>query len=206
MGLLKVKVIALVLLSTTLVSNAFAEAEIAFDLHAQHFSKSIEGLHEGARYELPKAFVTTNLKYIDGTYITKADYAGILNVEVKEPIADWSISVDAFYILGSQHDQTRTIKVTSENGESILVSFKFDKVTFNGTTVYQPGEYQRITTAITQNGDDIDLVINGAIAGSASRATFGKLKYVDVQAINEYDNSDYNNNNDYINGLTIGSK
>ena len=44
MKLLKVKVVALVLLTTSLVSNAFAAAEVAFDLHAQHFSKAIEGV------------------------------------------------------------------------------------------------------------------------------------------------------------------
>jgi hypothetical protein len=204
MKLLKVKVVALVLLTTSLVSNAFAEAEVAFDLHAQHFSKAIEGEFEGARYELPKAFVTTNLNYVDGSYWTESA-GGILNVEVKEPIADWSVSVDAFYVLGTDYKKTRTIKVTSENGESVLVSFRYAVVTFNGETVYIPGERGRLTVAITQSGDNIELAINGTIAGTASRASFGKLKYVDVQAIYESDSSsgsDY----DHINGLTIGSK
>ena len=200
MGSLKTKV-ALAALLGSLVGNV-AAAEIAFDLHAQHFSKSIEGLHEGARYELPEAFVTTNLKYEDGSYVTK-DESGILNVEVKTPISNWSVSVDTSYVLGDHISKTRTIKVTSENGESVLISFKYKAVTFNGSIVYTPTERERMTVSITQNADDIGLVINGIIAGTVTRSTFGKLKYVDVQAIYENDIGSYY---DRVNGLTIGSK
>ena len=196
------KNIRLKLLATTLFATTLLNAEIAFDLHAQHFSKAIEGKYEGARYELPKAFVSTNLKYVDGEYLTQ-DRGGYINVEVKEPKSNWSVSVDAYYIMGNERKKTRTIKLTSENGESILVSFKNDAITFNGENVYTPGEYKRMTIALTQNANDINLTINGVKAGTATRATFKKLKYVDVQAIYEYDSG---NNYDYINGITIGSK
>ena len=196
------KNIGLKLLATTLFATTLLNAEIAFDLHAQHFSKAIEGKYEGARYELPKAFVSTNLKYVDGEYLTQ-DRGGYINVEVKEPKSNWSVSVDAYYIMGSERKKTRTIKLTSENGESILVSFKNDAITFNGENVYTPGEYKRMTISLTQNANDISLTINGVKAGTATRATFGKLKYVDVQAIYEYDSG---HNYDYINGITIGSK
>lgn len=202
MGLLKFKLISLVLL-TLLAGRASAAADIVFDLHAQHFSKAIEGQYEGARYELPKAFFTTNLKYVDGAYLTKSN-AGNINVEVKEPIANWSMSADTFYIMGSNYKKTRTIKMTSENGESVLVSFRFDAVTFNGENVYSPGEFKRMTIAVTQNTNDIELIINGVKVGTATRETFGKLKYVDVQAISEEDSG--STHYDYINGLTIGSK
>ena len=196
------KNIGLKLLATTLFATTLLNAEIAFDLHAQHFSKAIEGKYEGARYELPKAFVSTNLKYVDGEYLTQ-DRGGYINVEVKEPKSNWSVSVDAYYIMGDDYKKTRTIKLTSENGESILVSFKNDAITFNGENVYTPGEYKRMTISLTQNANDISLTINGVKAGTATRATFGKLKYVDVQAIYEYD---FEKNYDYINGITIGSK
>lgn len=202
MKLLKNKVTLFALLGA-LGSNV-AVAGIAFDLQAQHFSKAIEGEYQGARYELPEAFVTTNLKYVDGTYLTQSN-TGNLNVEVKTPVSEWSVSVDAYYILGTDYKKTRTIKMTSENGESILISFRNDAITFNGEKVYTPGERKRMTVAVTQNTSQISLVINGVAAGTATRETFGKLKYVDVQAIHESDNSvgtDY----DYINGLTIGSK
>ena len=186
----------------TLLFSGSLFAEIAFDLHAQHFSKAIEGKYEGARYELSNSYVSTNLKYIDGTYLTKSN-AGYINVEVKEPIADWSTSIDAYYIMGNSYKKTRTIKWTSENGESILVSFKNDAITFNGENVYVPGGYQRMTITLTQNDNNIELILNGVKAGTATRATFGKLKYVEVQAISE---SDGGTRYDYINGLTIGSK
>lgn len=196
------KTIGLKLLLAGLVSTTLLNAEIAFDLHAQHFSKAIAGEYEGARYSLPKAFVSTNLKYVDGVYLTQ-NTGGYINVEVKIPKANWSTSIDTYYIMGNHYKRTRTIKLTSENGESILVSFRNDAITFNGENVYIPGEYNRMTIALTQNGNDIELIINGVKAGTATRATFGKLKYLDVQAIYEYDSG---HKYDYINGITIGSK
>ena len=190
------------LLLAGLLSTTLLNAEIAFDLQAQHFSKAIDGKYEGARYELPKAFVSTNLKYLDGVYLTK-NIGGYINVEVKTPKANWSTSIDAYYIMGSDYKKTRTMKWTSDNGENILVSFKNDAITFNGEKVYTPGEYKRMTVSLTQNGKNIDLVINGTKVETVTRATFGKLKYLDVQAIYEYDNG---HNYDHINNITIGSK
>ena len=191
------------LLLAGLLSTTLLNAEIAFDLHAQHFSKAIAGEYEGARYELPKAFVSTNLKYVDGKYLTKSN-AGYINVEVKTPRSNWSTSIDAYYIMGNYYNKTRSMKWTSENGESILLSFRNDEITFEGKKVYVPGEYKRMTIALTQDGNNINLTINGVKVETVSRATFGKLKYLDVQAIVEYDNNA--NRYDYINGITIGSK
>jgi len=177
-------------------------ADIQFDLHAQHFSKAIEGKYAGARYELTDSYVSTNLAYIDGKYLTQ-DNAGYINVELKTAIANWSTSIDTFYIMGSSYKKTRTIKWISENGESILVSFKYGSVTFDGKSVYSPDEYQRMTISLTQNIDSVELVINGIKVGTAKRASFGNLKYLEVQAIYEYDGG---KNYDYINSITIGSK
>jgi len=178
-------------------------ADIQFDLHAQHFSKAIEGKYAGARYELADSYVSTNLAYIDGKYLTQ-DNAGYINVELKTAIANWSTSIDTFYIMGSSYKKTRTIKWISENGESILVSFKYGSVTFDGKSVYSPDEYQRMTISLTQNIDSVELVINGIKVGTAKRASFGNLKYLEVQAIYEYDGG--GNHYDYINSITIGSK
>jgi len=175
-------------------------ADIQFDLHAQHFSKAIEGKYAGARYE--DSYVSTNLAYIDGKYLTQ-DNAGYINVELKTAIANWSTSIDTFYIMGNSYKKTRTIKWISENGESILVSFKYGSVTFDGKSVYSPDEYQRMTISLTQNIDSVELVINGIKVGTAKRASFGNLKYLEVQAIYEYDGG---KNYDYINSITIGSK
>ena len=186
-----------------LVFSVSLFADIQFDLHAQHFSKAIEGKYAGARYELTDSYVSTNLAYVDGKYLTQNN-AGYVNVELKTAIANWSTSVDAYYIMGNSEKKTRTIKWTSENGESILVSFKYGSVIFDGKSVYTPDEYQRMTISLTQNTDSIELIINGVKAGTATRASFGNLKYVEVQAISEYNNGAIRY--DYINSLTIGSK
>jgi len=187
-----------------LISSNLLFGEIVFNLHAQHFSKAIEGKYEGARYELDKCYVSTNLAYTGGVY-KAGNSLGYFNVGIKEPIENWSTSIDVFYIMGNSYKRTRTIKWSSENGESILVSLKNDAITFDSKNVYTPGEYQRLTITLTQNSDNVELIINGTKVGTATKETFGKLKYIDVQAIYEYDGSS-DSNHDYVNGITIGSK
>jgi len=182
-----------------LLSTALLNAEIAFDLQAQHFSKAIDGKYEGARYELPKTFISTNLRYQDGYYITK-NSSGYLNVEIKEPRLNWSISCDTFYRFNINHKRTRTIKLISENGESIMVSFKYNDTRFNSKKVYGETTATRVTTAFKQDGDKIELVINGVSVETVSKANFKKLKYVEIQVIQEGDYFDR------LNNLTIGSK
>jgi len=185
------------LLLAGLLSTSLLNAEIAFDLHAQHFSKAIEGKYEGARYELPKAFVSTNLKYIDGYYTTQNDN-GYFNVEVKEPKVDWSVTIDANYYLSD--GTTRTIKLVSDNGESIVVSLSYQDIHFNSTNVLTSlYNSERIATELVRNGDNIELHINGAKVGTAVRANFDKLKYVEVALISTNIDED-------LHSLTIGSK
>lgn len=191
------KTIGLKLLTAALLTTTLLNAEIAFDLHAQHFSKAIAGQYEGARYELPKAFVSTNTKYEDGYYTTQNDN-GYFNVEVKEPKVDWSVSVDANYYLSD--GSTRTIKLVADNGESIVVSFTYKDIHFDSNNVLGSlYNSERIATELTRNGDNIELYINGNKVATAVRASFDKLKYVEVALITTNINED-------LHSLTIGSK
>jgi hypothetical protein len=194
------KNIGLKLLLAGLLSTSLLNAKIAFDLHAQHFSKAIAGTYEGARYELPKSFVSTNLKYIDGKYTTKNDN-GYFNVEVKSPRTNWSVSLDVWYKL-YYNNSARTIKLVADNGESISISFAPGDVVFDSKKVVTnlSGE-ERVTVEILRTGNNIELSVNGKKVGTAVRASFATLKYVEVSLINDY-NSYYDN----LHSLVIGSK
>lgn len=196
MKTVKAGILFFILLSA---SGSKAFAEIAFDLHEQHFSKSIAGEYEGARYELPKSFVSTNLKYDNGYYITE-NSSGYFNVEVKNPSDNWSVSIDTFYRFSINYKRTRTIKITSENGESVMVSFKYNDTKFNDEKVYGETTSTRVTTSLRKNGNDIELIINGEKAGSVARPSFSKLKYIELQLIQE------GSSFDRLNSLNIGSK
>jgi len=187
-----------ILLGTALLSASLF-AEIHFDLNSQHFSKAIEGNFEGARYELPSAYVSTNLKYANGYYITQ-NSSGYMNVELKTAVSDWSVSIDTYYQTSSAYQSFRSIKLTADNGESIVISTQRNAIIFNGESVYNPDENGiRMTFSITKTGDSVDLSINGAKVPTIQRANFLKLKHVEVQAIQE------NSANDRVNSVIIGS-
>ncbi len=187
------KVMAMVSL---LSSSLFAE--IVFNLEEQHFSKAIEGTYESARYELTDAYVSTNLKYIEGVYLSD-DSTGKFNVELKEPIESWSVSFDVWFYLSSKR---RFIKLVDENGESAVVSFKSKDINFdNKSVVSDLYSGERLTVGLLKNGDDIELSINGSKVGTATKASFSKLKYIETGLI-VFSNNLY----DTLNSLTIGSK
>ena len=182
----------------SLLLSSVLSADIAFDLHAQHFSKAIEGKYEGARYDLPYSYASTNLKYEDGYYITQ-NSSGYFNVEVKEPKEGWSVSFDAYYRF-SYRNYVRTVKLVSENGESVVLSLSSKDSKFNSTSVFSAGSNLRVTASFSQVGENIELSINGEQVGVAKKKTFGALKYIEIQLINE------DGTNDRLNSLTIGSK
>jgi len=180
-----------------LFTTSLLNAGIDFNLANQHFSKAIEGQYQGARYELPKAFVSTNLKYTEGRYTTKNDN-GYFKVELKEAKVNWSVSLDISYYLSGE---TRSIKLIDENGQSIVLSFFYKKVVFNSKKVVSNlSASERITVEFLKNGKNIELYINGAKVGTAVRENFGKLKFTEVQLVEEYDRFDD------LNSLTIGSR
>ena len=190
------------LLLAGLLSTSLLNAEVSFDLHAQHFSKAIEGKFEGARYELPKTFVSTNLKYVDGRYTVDSD-DGYFNVEVKTPKDDWSVTLDVTMYL---NNDKRALKLVADNGESLVVSFFYKNIQFDSKTVLDTLYFsERITVEILKNGDNIELSINGAKVGTAIRPNFSKLKYVEIQ-LNQDTTSSSGVSNDDLHSLTIGSK
>jgi len=188
------------LVAGLLLSSTVLNAEILFDLQAQHFSKALEGNFEGARYDLPQSFVSTNLKYEDGKYTTK-DNGGYFKVEIKEPKSDWSVSLDVWYYM-YYASRGRSIKLISNNGQSIDVFFSYKNITFDGKKVVSNlYDYERISVGFIQDGDNIELYINGAKVGTAVRSAFGELKFVEAQLVNNTGST-----MDDLIGLTIGSK
>lgn len=177
----------------------FAVPNIVFDLHEQHFSKAIEGGMQGARYDVGLAYVSTNTNYTQGYYTTTNDN-GYFNVALKTPIENWSVSYDATYMFAPSFLETRSIKLTADNGNSVVVSFKYGDITFNNVTVGTPNDDGRFTVILEKDGVNLDLYINASKVGSMDASSFSKLKFVDIQLINEQ------TLNDDLHNLVIGSK
>lgn len=186
-----------------LIMTASLQADIKFDLHAQHFSTALAGNYEGARYELPTAFASTNLSYVDGRYTT-ADDNGYFNVALKTPALNWGVTLDVSCYL---YKEERSVKVTSDSGDSVMVTFDKDDIRFNGQTVLTDLDFaERITVGFVKNGNDIEVSINGNLVGATTRPNFGKLKYAEVQLITENDYSSSTLHHDDLHSLTVGSR
>ena len=162
------------ILKLALLVTAFANlltAEILFDLHAQHFSNVKDGNLEFGRYDLPKVYVSTAAKNYYGGYTNK-DFI----VEIKNAPALWSVTFDLRANLGA----TRTLSFISDTGKTILVSFKKDKIIFDGYEQSVSYMYYNtnISGTLTKEGDQVILRVNGFYERTATVSNFSKLKLV----------------------------
>jgi len=186
----------------SVLSLSSLNAEILFNLHEQHFANAIEGGMKVGRYELEQSYVSTNLNFIQGYYQTDND-EGYFNVDLKAPIANWSVSVDLrihfYYGTGKE---TRFIKLISENGETTIVSIQKDSVYFEGENrISESFDLDSaLSFTLSYNNGKIDLSMNGKMLASVDRNNFGNLKSVEVGLVKE------ENNKDNLTSLTIGAK
>jgi len=188
-------------LAVLLFTGALSAGNI-FDLHAQHFSNSIDGDGVGAKYDLPKVYVSTALKYENGVYaLTTSSATQTMSVEIKTPPVNWSVSFDVSYYL-YYIDNSHPIRFTSDTGKTITVSFKRHEIYLNGVKIYTNANYfefrEAITGTITKSGNTVTCTIAGYVSKTITVSNFSKLKYVNVSLLHD-------NNYDYLNGLNIGS-
>jgi hypothetical protein len=178
--------------------SGLLHAEIIFDLSAQHFSNSLDGQGEGARYDLPKAYVSTALKYQDGHYLlTTFSASQKMEIEIKNPLSDWSVSFDMSYYL---YYETHPIRFTSDTGKTIIVSFEDGEIFLNGSQIYNGNISQReeIVGTLSKNGNSVTLSVNGYVTKTINISNFSKLKFVSVSLVPD-------SHGDVMNGLTIGT-
>jgi len=163
------------LLKTALLLTAFTNllnAEILFDLHAQHFSNVKDGHLEFGRYDLPKVYVSTAAKNYYGTYGEK-DFT----VEMKNPPATWSVTFDLGIYL--DHGRIFSLSFVSDTGKIISVTFKSDKIIFGGyeQSVSYP---QSISATLTKEGNQATLRVNGHYERTVTVSDFTTLKLVKI--------------------------
>ena len=189
-------------LKFTLLVTAFINvlaAETIFDLHAQHFSNSLDGDGVGARYNLEKVYVSTALKYVDGLYAPTNTSTQTMAVEIKTPPSNWSVSFDVSYALYSGN---HPIRLTSDTGKTIHVSFGWNEIYLNGSVIYSRSDRLEFRTAvsgtISKSGNTVTCSINGYVVEEIIVNNFSKLKFVNVSLL-------YDSRYDYLNGLNIGS-
>lgn len=186
-----------------IAQNALAY-ETYFDLHAQDFSEAKkEGEMIWARYELPKSYVTTNLKH-SSTYTTLDD-TGFLKAELKEPPTTWGVSVDMSYGFYSK-SAYRSIVLTADNGTALIVGLSLyyvynqpGGVYFNGEKIYKTSTDERLSITINRNDAGLITVnINGSSISTLADYNFPKLQSVEAQLV-----VDHSDHIDRLNNLTI---
>ncbi len=176
--------------------------EAHFDLHTQDFSETKkDGDMIWARYELPKSYVTTNLKH-DTTYHTLDD-SGFFKVELKQPLKTWGVTVDATYKTDSKSKyERRAITLTADNGASLVISIAYyccqnEGVIFEDERIYSPSYDERLNISVSQdNAYQVTIDINGSVT-KVVRPGFSNLKFVEVQLIQE------SGQNDTLNNLSV---
>jgi len=171
------------LLKTALLLTAFTNllnAEILFDLHAQHFSNVKDGDLEFGRYNLPKVYVSTAAKNYYGAYYTK-DFT----VEMKNPPATWSVTFD---LRANLSGNTRTLSFVSDTGKTILVTFKYNKIIFDGyeQSVSHMGADASMSGTLTKEGNQVILYVNGYYKRIATVSNFSKLKLVKIPTTSNF--------------------
>jgi len=197
------KIIKTALLATTLTS--LLTAGTIFDLSAQHFSNSLDGDGVGGRYDLPKCYVSTALKYTNGVYaLTTYRATQTMAVEIKTPPSTWSVSFDMSYYL---YTDTHQVRLTSDTGKSIIVAFRWNQIYLNGKVVYEDSSALELRTlvscTISKSGNTVTL-ITGLTTKTITVSGFSKLKFVNVSVM--YDETTYHGSGyDYLNGLNISS-
>lgn len=168
------------ILTSALLVTAFSNpltAEILFDLHAQHFSNVKDGDLEFGRYNLPKVYVSTAAKNYYGAYYKK-DFI----VDIKNPPVSWSVTFD----LHTELD-TRTLSFVADTGKTILVTFKYNKIIFDGyeQTVAYMRNWASISGTLTKEGNQVTLRVNGYYERTATVSDFPKLKLVKIPTDND---------------------
>jgi len=192
------------LLTTALLTTALTSlltAGTIFDLSAQHFSNSLDGDGVGGRYDLPKCYVSTALKYTNGIYaLTTSPASQTMAVEIKTPPSNWSVSFDMSYHIYGWANVPHPVRITSDTGKTITVTFMSDGIYLNGVRIYKKGFDDRygISGTVTKTGNSVTCQIAGYVIKTINIENFSKLKFVNVTL-------SYDNGNDYLNGLNISS-
>ena len=199
------KVLKLMLLVTALTNSLIGG--IVFDLDRQQFSNSLNSNYKiysrAGRYELPQVYVTVGMKYHHGFY--EGGSGKSFNVEMKQPLLSWNVSMDILYNL---YTKTHTTRFTSDTAEAIQLSFSKGKVYFNGNAVFNlPTNRNSHTFSITVSkyNDTVSLRINGSMSTTITVPNFSKLKFVNAAVLYDTSYGGTGHQSDKLYGLNIGT-
>jgi len=174
------------LLKTALLATALTSlltAGTIFDLSAQHFSNSLDGDGVGGRYDLPKCYVSTALKYVNGSYNLTNGATQNMAVEIKTPPSNWSVTFDMSYYL---YDDTHQVRLTSDTGKTIIVAFRYNQIYLNGTVIYNDSNVLEgrtpVSCTISKSGNTVT-VTTGLKTKAITVSNFSKLKFVNISVL-----------------------
>jgi len=202
-----------------LITSLCAESKILFALNNQYFSETMQkektekpkaGYMIGARYDVGDVIVSTNLARwstgVLGTLNKRKD--GYLIVDVKEPINQWTVSINVSYAFFGECTEAAasySIRLGANNGESIYIT------TNPCDVVVQDKQFKlkkkntldnsALNYFIKTNQSDIIVMLNGQTLIKLPKGDFDKFKTVEMGVgTNKYGLASH------IKNLTIGQK
>ena len=170
------RILKATLLTTLLFSPLMAD--MVFDLRAQQFSNSLEAKFKDSTYDVGDSIVSTALAYVNGYYRAQTYGIGGIQVRVKEPKPNWSITFDMYGYL--EYDGVG-VMLQDPDGHAINLAFGWKYIALDGEKKVIDSFYrsEQINCVIQKQGNTIDIVINGQYKFTTTKEKFD-LSYVNI--------------------------
>lgn len=170
------KIFKTTLLTTLLFSPLMAD--MVFDLRAQQFSNSLEGKFKDSTYDVGESIVSTGLAYVNGYYRPVNYGIGGIQVRVKEPKPNWSITFDMYSYLEADGFG---VLLQDPDGHAINLAFGWKYIALDGEKKVIDSFYrgEQINCTIQKHGNTIDIVVNGQYKFTTTKEKFD-LSYVNI--------------------------
>ena len=183
-------------------SLVFADGKLLFALQSNFYENTMaaeqgkDGPMLPGIYHVDDVILTTNLSRSSrGAYTTLGDRRdGYLTVALKNPVNDWSVTVDVSYGLDSSCSTglNHNIRITSLNGETLYINTKTCTITVQNND-FNPKALLKdkpLAYNIKTFNNDIIFMLNGSELLKMPKGQFDKLKSVSLDLGAGY-NSNY---------------
>lgn len=162
-----------------LLSFSVYAREIIFDLRSQDFINSLGEKQFSSKYNLDdKIIVHTNmLKNDQDIYHTNSNVIGKFNLYPLKTIFDWTLNVDVQY--EGLKDKNRFIKLTDENGVTVLLEFNTNGFIFNAIDYNAKLDKKHLLIQLIKKNENVEFYLNKQLIDT-QLTTFSKIKTVET--------------------------
>lgn len=162
-----------------LMSLCVHAREIIFDLRSQDFVNSLGEKQFSSKYNLDdKIIIQTNmLKNDQAVYHTNSNVTGKFNLYPLRTIFDWTLNVDVQY--EGLKDKNRFIKLTDENGVTILLELNTIGFIFNAIDYNAKLDKKHLLIQLVKKNETVEFYLNKQLIDT-QLTNFSKIKSVET--------------------------